>query len=322
MGLERLKRAVKALLGKDAPSHSGTSPEGLPPYERIRRLEGIVEYLELEASRMASILRFVAAPVINELPYTKQTYESFDFQWDKLPPGRYNLENEDFRKEAAGYVCQFTGLSPDWFKGKNVIDVGCGAGRYSWAMSTMGANVLSIDQSKHGLQRCAAACAEFDGHRTKQVNLLQPLNIDEQFDLVWCFGVLHHTGDTYGAYRRITPLVRPGGHLFLMLYGEPRNGYIADYQAVNEYERWRRKTRNMSLGQRLEAVGQAMERGEFMVKGPLYVEGYFDAISPLIADLYSWEEVESWLAGDGFTEIRRTVDTRNIHVVAKAAARS
>lgn len=305
--LGRLASRVRAVLRE--PSESST-----------HELETRIHYLELEASRMASLLRFLSAPVINDLPLAPQTRSSFDFQWNKLPPGRYNLENAEFRTEAADYVCQFTGLPPDWFRGKSVIDVGCGAGRYSWAMSTMGAAVLSVDQSEHGLARCVEACREFPSHRSRVINLLGSVEIAEQFDLVWSFGVLHHTGDTWGAYRKIVPLVKPGGYLFLMIYGEPRQGIESDYQAVNEYEVWRRATRNMNLDQRLAAVTQAMEREEFMVSGPLHVEGYFDAVSPLIADLYSWEELEGWLVGDGFVDIKRTVDTRNHHVIARRPA--
>jgi len=284
---------------------------------RVQLLEKQVEFLELELSRLGQIVRLLAAPVINDLPFARQTRESFDFQWDLLPPGRYNLANEDFRREAAGYVCEFTGLEPAWFQGKTVLDVGCGAGRYSWAMCTMGAHVLSIDQSPHGLARCAEACKGFPQHRTRVVDLLEPLPIDERFDLVWSFGVLHHTGDTYGAFRRIAPLVKPGGWLFLMLYGEPRRNVLGDYEAVVEYETWRQRTRNLTMAERLKVVTEAMERREFMVSGPLHVEGYFDAISPLIADLYTFEEIKSWLIEAAFGEVRRTVETRNHHVVAR-----
>jgi SAM-dependent methyltransferase len=288
----------------------------------VARQRVALEHLELELSRHVSLLRLIAAPQINDTPFARQTRASFDYQWEQLPLGRWNLDHPEFRKEAAGYVCQFTALPREWFAGKRTLDAGCGAGRYSWAMCTMGAEVLSIDQSPHGLARTKRACQEFPTHRTKQVNLLEPLGIEEQFDLVWSFGVLHHTGDTYGCYQRLAPLVRPGGYLFLMLYGEPRRDHLDDYRAVIEYERWRQLTRNLTFDERLSAVREAMGRKEFMANGEEYVEGYFDAISPLIADLYSWPEIESWLVRDGFVDVRRTVDTRNHHVIARRPATS
>lgn len=286
--------------------------------KRIDMLEKQICYLQHECTRMASILRHLTGPHINELPsMSYQTKASFDFQWDKLPEGRFNLENEQFRKEAAGYVCEFTQLPKQWFKEKSVVDVGCGAGRYSWAMSTMGAHVMSLDQAEHGLQSVQAACSTFANHRTKKVDLLCPLDIAEKFDLVWCFGVLHHTGDTYRAYKNILPLVKPGGYLFLMLYGEPRTDIPDEFDAVNEYFEWRDKTSHMNFDEKLAAITEAMKERQFIAKGEEYIHGYFDAISPVINDLYSWEEILTWLTQDGFTNVRRTTNNRNHHVIAQ-----
>lgn len=288
--------------------------------QRIEYLESVTEYLEFELSRLSSILRYIAAGVINDLPYAQQCKDSFNFQWDKLPTGRWNLENEKFRKEAPSLVCQYTSLPEEWFKGKKVIDVGCGAGRYSWALCKLGAEVLSVDQSQYGLEKTKKACKDFKNHRIMQVDLSKPLTLNETFDLVWCFGVLHHTGDTYGAFKKIIPLVSQGGYLFLMLYGEPRQGVINDYLAVNEYEYWRKKTYNMTLDERLQVVKQTMREHKFKANGDEYIEGYFDAISPKINDLYSWEEIEGWLIKENFKDIKRTVpEARNHHVVARKA---
>ena len=47
------------------------------------------------------------------------------------------------------------------------------------------------------------------------------------------------------------------------------------------------------------------------------MHGYFDAISPPINDLHTFEELEGWLLDSGFHNIKRTVDARNIHVIAQ-----
>jgi 2-polyprenyl-3-methyl-5-hydroxy-6-metoxy-1,4-benzoquinol methylase len=311
MIVERLKRKLARILAPAVvPEPGGTDPQ------RLAYLEEVVRYLDHQVAQQAAMIRYLAAPVIADLPQVRETKASFDFQWAEIPLGRYMLENEQFRKEAAGYVSEFTGLPREWFAGKSVIDAGCGLGRYSWALCTLGARVLSLDQSDAGLARTAEACKGFPDHRTKKVDLLHELPLTEQVDLVWSFGVLHHTGDTYRAFKHIAKWVKPGGMIFLMLYGKPREGIGSDYAEINEYDDWRRKTRNMDLREKLRAVSTHMQQGNFRVVGEEHIHGYFDAISPPINDLYTFEEVESWLIEAGFTDVKQTVQTRNLHIVA------
>jgi len=296
-------------------------PQAVPPQDgsleqRVAYLEEVVRYLDFQVASQAALLRYLASPVIADLPQVSQTKESFDFQWAEIPLGRFMLENELFRAEAAEYVCEFTGRPAQWFSGKSVIDAGCGLGRYSWALCTMGARVLSLDQSDHGLARTAEACKGFPGHRTLKVDLLQELPLAEQVDLVWSFGVLHHTGDTYKAFKHVAKWVKPGGMIFLMLYGKPREGISSDYAEINEYDEWRLRTRNMGLREKLAAVTAHMKAGGFRVLGEEHVHGYFDAVSPPINDLYLFQEIEAWLLEAGFTNITQTVKTRNLHIVA------
>jgi SAM-dependent methyltransferase len=313
--IERVRRKLARMLLSDRSPLPVSDREALD--QRIAYLESVVRYLNFQVSHQASLLRHVAAPHIHELPAVRETRESFDFQWAEIPTGRYMLENAEFRKEAAGYVTEFTGLPVEWFKGKTVIDAGCGLGRYSWALSTLRARVLSLDQSDHGLARTTEACREFPGHRAMKVDLLEELPLTEQVDLVWSFGVLHHTGDTHRAFTHVARWVKPGGYLFVMIYGEPREGFDSDFEAVNEYDEWRRRTRNLDLRGKLAAVKDGMRRREFQVVGDDQIHGYFDAIAPPINDLYQFSEVERWFHDAGFEDVRRTVDTRNLHMIGR-----
>src|SRR5262245_422015 len=132
--IRRLRRALARWIAPELPltARRKTLPgsarlDGLQPMStdletRLAYLEQVVRYLDFQVANQASLIRYLAAPVIHELPMVRETKASFDFQWAEIPTGRFMLENADFRKEAAGYVCQFTGLPPEWFNGKSVID--------------------------------------------------------------------------------------------------------------------------------------------------------------------------------------------------------
>ena len=181
----------------------------------------------------------------------------------------------------------------------------------------LGARVLSVDQSVEGLEIARQLCKSFPDHQVLQADCLAPFPMDEKFDLVWSFGVIHHTGDGYKAFQNMARLVKPGGFIFLMVYGEPRRGHVEDYEEINEYMDWRKLTQNLDPAQKLAILREAMRNRRLRNFGEEYIHGYFDAISPSINDLYSWQEIEGWLLEQGFGKIQRTLDSRNHHVVAQ-----
>jgi SAM-dependent methyltransferase len=51
-----------------------------------------------------------------------------------------------------------------------------------------------------------------------QMNLFRPCFKPEQFDVVLCNDVLHHTNDPLAGFQQIARLVKPGGHIVVGLY--------------------------------------------------------------------------------------------------------
>jgi 2-polyprenyl-3-methyl-5-hydroxy-6-metoxy-1,4-benzoquinol methylase len=286
--------------------------------ERLEYLETVVEHLYYEKIRMASILRYLLGPEVQSVQATRHaTKSSFDWQWGEIPEGKHLLSDSEFREQAVQQVLQYTQLPRDWFAGKRVADVGCGIGRFSWVLGQLGAEVLSIDQSDHALAETRKNCEGMKDHRVLQADLLQGIPTDETFDLVWCYGVLHHTGDTYRAFLQTQRLVNSGGWFFMMLYGEPTWGHITEFQEIALYDRLRLRTQNQSFPEKVDSIRKAMQAGDIPIQGDEYIHGYFDAISPPINDLYTFEEVEAWLMNQGFKNIAKTIQNRNLHVIAQ-----
>lgn len=110
----------------------------------------------------------------------------------------------------------------DAFGGKRCLDAGCGGGRATIMMAEAGAaEVVALDLSATNVEttRMRAQQRGLDNVVAREASLLDVPYEDESFDVVWSNGVLHHTGDTDGSLKEITRVLRPGGWMWLYLYG-------------------------------------------------------------------------------------------------------
>ena len=108
------------------------------------------------------------------------------------------------------------------FGGKRCLDAGCGGGRATIMMAEAGASeVVALDLSKTNVETTLMRAQRRGCSNVvaREASLLDVPLEDESFDVVWSNGVLHHTGDTDGSLKEITRLLRPGGWMWLYLYG-------------------------------------------------------------------------------------------------------
>jgi 2-polyprenyl-3-methyl-5-hydroxy-6-metoxy-1,4-benzoquinol methylase len=303
--LYRLKRLFGGLRAEDI--------QGAPPPDCTTAVRAELDYLHLEVSRLRSLVRHLSAGTINSLPLWSGTRDSFDFQWADTKDGDWTRNRPELKQREPNLVLQFTRLPREWFSGKSALDAGCGSGRFSWALASLGAQVLAIDQSQSGVEHTLSACAEFDGRvRAFRHDLTNPIPTQETFDLAFSFGVLHHTGDTYTAFKNVASLVKPGGYLFVMIYGEPSPNDMGSLQYYSEVERLRRATAGMSFSERYDYI-RAIKGAD--------VGGWFDAVSPAISDTHPLHELREWFAKEGFVDFTRTIEHPNHHIVARKGSR-
>jgi 2-polyprenyl-3-methyl-5-hydroxy-6-metoxy-1,4-benzoquinol methylase len=109
------------------------------------------------------------------------------------------------------------------WKGKRVLEVGCGIGTDSINFARAGAQLTAVELSSESL-RIAAQRADVMGVADRiqfvQANAeeLTTTLTDEPYDLVYSFGVIHHTPHPERALAEMRALVTPGGTLKLMVY--------------------------------------------------------------------------------------------------------
>ncbi|MBA4752076.1 MAG: 50S ribosomal protein L11 methyltransferase [Sphingopyxis sp.] len=108
-------------------------------------------------------------------------------------------------------------------EGKTFLDIGSGSGLHSLAALRLGAkSIVALDIDANSVETTRATIGQnWQGQNieVKLVSILAPEARDlGQFDVVYSWGVLHHTGAMWNAIERAADHVKPGGQFVLAIY--------------------------------------------------------------------------------------------------------
>jgi 2-polyprenyl-6-hydroxyphenyl methylase/3-demethylubiquinone-9 3-methyltransferase len=119
-------------------------------------------------------------------------------------------------------------LRPEALIGARFLDAGCGSGLSSLAAARLGATVVSFDFDPDAVEAARLLRRRFEvAHSRWHIETGSVLDHDYLtglglFDVVYSWGVLHHTGDMWSALAMVSQAVRPGGRLFISIYNDQR----------------------------------------------------------------------------------------------------
>jgi 2-polyprenyl-3-methyl-5-hydroxy-6-metoxy-1,4-benzoquinol methylase len=173
--------------------------------------------------------------------------DSFGDQWNRYR--RVQLDSATGKRLSADRLYQGTGWSPDNLDGTRVLEVGCGAGRFTEVMLAAGAEVWAIDATS-----AVDVCLENNGPSRRlaviQADLFALPFARGSFDRVFCYGVLQHTPNPRAAFLRLIEYVKPGGSVAADVYA-----LAAFVDRWSSKTLWRPLTRRMSR----ELLGRIVE---------------------------------------------------------------
>lgn len=161
-------------------------------------------------------------PIVRNIPrfVGSESYAAcWGFQWNRFD--RIQIDSVMRNELSRDRFYKTTGW-PARMEGQRILEVGCGAGRFTQLALETAAEVVSFDLSSS----VEAAWRNNSGHAN--LTLFQgsvyeiPLR-KQAFDKIFCMGVLQFCPDVEGAFRSMLPFLRPAGEI-----------------VVDVYEKWRR----------------------------------------------------------------------------------
>jgi ubiquinone/menaquinone biosynthesis C-methylase UbiE len=195
----------------------------------------------------------------NTQPCGTQFSESAKFTreyFDDIEAHRYFIEPDIFS------FAQFTR-----FRDKKILEVGIGAGSdfVQWVRS--GAQAFGIDATQEGVNHVKQRLAVYELN-AQDVRVADCENLpyeDNAFDLVYSWGVVHHTPDTPRAFNELIRVCKPGGLCKVMVYN--RRSLLSYFfwvkYALLKGRPW--KTLSWCLYHHMESIGtKAYTKSEIM----------------------------------------------------------
>jgi ubiquinone/menaquinone biosynthesis C-methylase UbiE len=143
---------------------------------------------------------------------------SFSYEWNQH---RKTLLDAEGRRSGEESLAKFL-LSADLVQGKQILDAGCGTGRFSDVFHRWGAaHVTAVDLSQ-SIDVAKENLAGRENITFVQADLMRLPFPKQSFDVILSWGVLHHTPNCAAAFRELATYLKPGGILAVYIYGKSK----------------------------------------------------------------------------------------------------
>lgn len=178
-------------------------------------------------------------------PINTATIEDVKSYWDRRPCNINHSNKEIGTKDyfddvterkymVEPHILKFADFEK--YKNKKVLEVGCGIGTAAVSFIENGACYTGLDISETSINIAKTRLGVYDLQGQLLVENIENYTSEESFDLVYSFGVLHHTPDITKSIQNIHSLLKEGGEFKLMLYAKNSLKMFKIKDGLDQYE--------------------------------------------------------------------------------------
>ncbi|MBM3233444.1 class I SAM-dependent methyltransferase [Candidatus Pacearchaeota archaeon] len=147
--------------------------------------------------------------------------ERFGYEWDTY---------SDIIPEYEGQFLKWVyPLGKNDFKGKKILDGGCGIGRNSfWPLKYGAKKALAFDYDPRTVEAAKKNLSQFNEAKVRWGSIYE-IPEKGQFDISFSVGVIHHLADPRKAVSELAKATKKGGKVLIWVYGYEGNEWIVRY---------------------------------------------------------------------------------------------
>lgn len=197
-----------------------------------------------------------------------------------------------------------TMLGVNDLQGRRFLDIGSGSGLFSLVARRLGATVYSFDYDPRSVACTAELKRRYypddpdwivEQGSALDKDYLQTLG---QWDIVYSWGVLHHTGAMWQSLENVIPSVRQGGMLFIAIYNYQRVMTPVWTWVKRVYNRLPHGLRWLVLGPALIRLWGPRTIHDLLRGKPFYTWRHYAEHS--VRGMSAWRDVVDWVGGYPF----------------------